>query len=422
MALVLFALLSAVQFRTARAIDCLNVDTTSGPVQGFVNKTTLHVAQFLGIPFTEPPIESRRWLPPSPKAKQNTTIDATRFGLACPHYRLGILGFPNAAGIKLTEQNLGLLDQRLGVEWVRDNIANFGGNPERISLWGQSAGAMSADYYNFAYLEDPIVAGFIMHSGSALTPFANLDTAQTNFSFVAQHFNCSGDQNFEIHCLRKVEAASLMAFLKNYSESATQPELAFIPIVDNRTVFSNYTARARAGKLSRKPALIGTTKNEGAPLVLPYNQTFGPDPAQADAITKSLILCPTVWTTRDRYAANAITFRYMYAGNFSNISPQWWEAAYHSSDLPLVFGTYGLARGAGTEFEKQVSEQMQDYWLAFAEDPVRGLPKLGWHGYEGVMGEAMLIGEGDKVMQPIAESMIESLCNDTLPGGMNHHM
>lgn len=282
---------------------------------------------------------------------------------------------------------------------------------------------MSADYYNFAYLEDPIVAGFIMHSGCALTPFANLDTAQTNFSFVAQHFNCGGDQNFEIDCLRKVEAASLIAFLKKYSESAaTQPELAFIPIVDNRTNFSNYTARARAGKLSRKPALIGTTKNEGAPFVQPYNQTFGPDPAQADAITKGLILCPTVWTTRDRYAANATTFRYMYAGNFSNISPQWWEAAYHSSDLPLVFGTYGLVRGPGTEFEKQVSEQMQDYWLSFAEDPVRGLPKLGWHGYEGGMGESMLIGENDKVMQPIAESMIESLCNDTFPGGMNHHM
>jgi acetylcholinesterase len=71
---------------------------------------------------------------------------------------LSILGFPNAAGLELDEQNLGMLDMRLAVEWTRDNIANFGGDPDRITLWGQSAGAIAADHYNFAYPEDPIVS------------------------------------------------------------------------------------------------------------------------------------------------------------------------------------------------------------------------------------------------------------------------
>lgn len=67
------------------------------------------------------------------------------------NYRMNILGFPNAAGVY--EQNLGLLDQRKSLEWVRDNIRYFGGDPSRIMIWGQSAGASSVDYHNYAFYE-----------------------------------------------------------------------------------------------------------------------------------------------------------------------------------------------------------------------------------------------------------------------------
>lgn len=53
------------------------------------------------------------------------------------NYRLNIFGFPNAAA--LAEQNLGILDQRLALEWVHSNIAAFGGDPDRIIMWGHSA-------------------------------------------------------------------------------------------------------------------------------------------------------------------------------------------------------------------------------------------------------------------------------------------
>lgn len=54
-------------------------------------------------------------------------------------YRLNVFGFPGLPGMA---QNVGLLDQRLAVEWARDNIAAFGGDPTRITLFGQSAGGM----------------------------------------------------------------------------------------------------------------------------------------------------------------------------------------------------------------------------------------------------------------------------------------
>ncbi|KAF2430383.1 alpha/beta-hydrolase [Tothia fuscella] len=73
-----------------------------------------------------------------------------------PHsmnYRTNIFGFP---GRPHTDQNLGLLDQRLAVEWVRDNIKAFGGDKSRIVLFGQSAGATSVDFYSYAWRKDPI--------------------------------------------------------------------------------------------------------------------------------------------------------------------------------------------------------------------------------------------------------------------------
>ena len=286
---------------------------------------------------------------------------------------------------------------------------------------GQSAGAMSVDYLNFAYPQDPIAAGLIMQSGTALTPFVNLDFSQTNFSFVAKNFGC-GNPKEEVECLRKVEATKLIAFLKKYSDSNTQPSVAFIPIVDNHTIFSDYTARASAKMFSRIPALIGTTSNEGSTFLLPYNQTCGPSKADAEAITLGLMLCPTIQTARDRFAANATTFRYLYAGNFSNISPQWWEGAYHQSDMPMIFGTYGIARGAGTYFQREVSEKMQDDWLAFAEDPENELPKLGWKSYQGGKGEAMLFGEDNQPVQLVTESSIEILCDGQTSGEMTHHL
>ncbi|KAJ7725456.1 Alpha/Beta hydrolase protein [Mycena metata] len=84
------------------------------------------------------------------------------------NYRINIFGLPNAPG--LTDRNLGLLDQRAVLEWVRTNIGALGGDPGRIVTWGESSGTISVGFLHFLLPADPIVYGSIMESGTALVP------------------------------------------------------------------------------------------------------------------------------------------------------------------------------------------------------------------------------------------------------------
>lgn len=161
------------------------------------------------------------------------------------NYRLNIFGFPNAAGLE--DQNLALLDQRAFVQWCQQNIAAFGGDPSRMVLWGQSAGSISVDMYNFAYPDDPVVGGFIMDSGTAESGLTSADTPQSNFTFVAENVGCeglSGDPAKELECMRGVDAVKIKDFLASYADSGASPSLGFNPVPDEKIVFSNYTQRA----------------------------------------------------------------------------------------------------------------------------------------------------------------------------------
>lgn len=168
------------------------------------------------------------------------------------NYRVDIFGFPNAPG--LDQQNLGLLDQRAVIEWLKENIAAFGGDPERMVLWGQSAGGMSVDYYAFAYPDDPIVTGLIMDSGTAQTPFTSTDVGQTNFTFVAEEVGCvEDDAAARLQCMRKVDVEKIFAVVSEYQGvgHGGGAGVAFVPVEDEKVVFENYTAQGLAGKQAK---------------------------------------------------------------------------------------------------------------------------------------------------------------------------
>ncbi|KAH6670031.1 para-nitrobenzyl esterase [Halenospora varia] len=485
---------ASVLFHTSQAIKSLKVDTTVGTVYGIVNGTHPNVAQFLGIPYAEPPVGDLRWTQSVAKSPVGG-IDATSFGPSCPqydtstpsvyeiderqflisgstsedcltvsiwapysttncseplpviawiygggqltggaqieyqiptawversqahivvqlNYRLNIFGNPHAAGLG-PQLNLGLLDQRLALEWIRSNIANFGGDPSKITLWGQSAGASSTDYYNFAYPSDPIISGIILDSSSSIGPAPTSDPQSLNFTFVAGQFGCGNlTASNELACMRKVDQLEIEAFLKKYQDAGTKPSINFTPIVDNVTRFANYTARALAGNFTKVPAIHGTNNNEGSSLTVWVNNgtTYNMTLANANTVQRA---CWAQQTFGNRYAANATTYRYYYTGNFTNISPRPWEGAYHSSELPLIFGTHDIANPS-TDFEYAVSNRMQDLWLAFMRDPVGGLPGQGWlAAVPG--GSAIEFAWDGQVVGSVAMSEFDERCDGLNP-------
>ncbi|PYH48725.1 carboxylesterase [Aspergillus saccharolyticus JOP 1030-1] len=481
----------------------LLVQTSSGPVQGFVNLTTPDVRQFLGIPFAEPPVGNLRFARPVPKSP-NGTVDAFALPSSCMqqtsnstsiyteyetgylidggdsedclylsiwapkvdgirfqqrplpvllyvpgggftsggqaslykipdnwvqrtqshivvilNYRVNVFGFPNAEGLE--DQNAGLLDQRLAVEWVHQNIANFGGDPERITFWGQSAGGGSVSLYTYSYPENPIVAAIAADSGApGLISFT--DYAHTNFTFLAGLVGCGGlNSSAELSCVRSVPATTLQTALSTY---AGTPSISFKPSVDNVTVFANWTQRALEGKVAKIPMLIGSNTNEGAGFV-----SFTPDgPGAATLLnlTESIIACPVAEEVKNRNLVGLPTYRYQYAGNFSNISPLPWFGAYHSSELPLLFGTHSQYGGSpSTQFEWEVSYAMEALWLSFAEAPSRGPVRLAIEGVTGNPNNAsvfewpefeqrednmVLFAEDGVLMQLVSADRIDDYC------------
>lgn len=167
-------------------------------------------------------------------------------------YRLNIFGFPTAAG--LAEQNLGLMDQRFAVKWIAANIARFGGDPARMVIWGQSAGSTAVDMYHFAYPDNPLVQGLIMDSGTAHLDIliSRGEGDFSSFSRVAAGVGCANQTTAaaELACMRGVPAEKIEAFVADYEDGANDPSINFIPLVDGKLVFDNYTERAAAGNMS----------------------------------------------------------------------------------------------------------------------------------------------------------------------------
>lgn len=146
----------------------------------------------------------------------------------------------------------------------------------------------------------------------------------------------------------------------------------------------------------------------------PYNPS-GPDPALAEQALLRTFFCPATESARLRQQTGLDTYRYLYAGNWTNLSPAPWLGAFHSAELPMLFGTHPNFRGESTELEYETSHAMQDAWVAFAREGVRGLQGEGWKEYEAV-GEGTVREFGDGVAaKDVSIAELEGKCDGAVP-------
>lgn len=133
-----------------------------------------------------------------------------------PNYRIGSLGFmstkgPNAAATG----NYGLMDQRLALVWVQENIAKFGGDPKKVTIFGQSAGATSAGLLTLAPSAKDLFDKVIQESGSDLNIWAYNEDEQKPWTYtaaVAAKLNCTRDNDEDMmNCLRTIDADTLIS-------------------------------------------------------------------------------------------------------------------------------------------------------------------------------------------------------------------
>jgi carboxylesterase type B len=146
-----------------------------------------------------------------------------------------------------------MLDQRLALEWLRDNVAAFGGDASRITIFGQSAGSVSVGYHAYAWETDPIVAGYILESGTPhswapLTP----EVGASHWFNASGTLGC-GTSGDVLACMQAANLTSLLAAIAAVPFDPTnalfQPQ--FQPVIDDITVFSDYSALAAAGKFAK---------------------------------------------------------------------------------------------------------------------------------------------------------------------------
>lgn len=173
------------------------------------------------------------------------------------NYRLGQWGFLQTAQL-LAEgsSNAGLLDQRLAFHWIRENIAAFGGDPDRVVAWGESAGAQSIAYHLFAYdgRDDKLFRGAILESGGPTgAQVESLSWYNSAVENLTRTVDCWGASD-QLACLREVDQDTLFA---------AHPSVVWNPLLDGDFLTGYPSQLMQEGKYVKVPLLIGANTDEG---------------------------------------------------------------------------------------------------------------------------------------------------------------
>lgn len=349
----------------------------------------------------------------SERRQDGTNLAKNGVVVVSMNYRLGIFGFfahPDltAESPHKASGNYGLMDQTAALKWVHDNIAAFGGDPAKVTVFGESAGSFSVS----SQMASPLAKGLFIHaigeSGGAFAsrgltykPLAQAETQGADFGKTVLSATT-------IEQLRAIPAQQLV-------EAKAPPGVRFGPDVDGYFLPESVAALFAAKKQNDVALLAGWNRDEGGinqkatleTLKADAEKQFGaaaPDflkayPAGTDAeavraaadFAGDSFIAFSTWKWLEAAVTDGTQPVYRYRFDWVTPEDQFHPggiAAYHSSEIPYVFGALDIMNGyAWRPEDYKMSELMQKYWSNFAKtgDPNgEGLPK--WPTYNGDSG------------------------------------
>lgn len=272
------------------------------------------------------------------------------------NYRLGALGF--LCGPDVSPGNLGLMDQAMAVSWVKDNIAAFGGDPEQLTLMGQSAGGLSIALLLCAYPQLPIQRAIMMSAPLGLELGTPQDTAPIAAAYARSLEPLGLQAALQPPQLMAAQGAAARFFIENLAKAGDVAP-PFAPVADGAFLPAPGALKTALAKAAtRVDVMIGTTRDEATAF---YER------GQFDAMTQHVFETPSLLWARQAAQAGRVAYAY----RFDHAPGGEALGAAHCIELPFVFGnreafaTAPMLGGLDEASFEQISQPVRQAFLSF---------------------------------------------------------
>lgn len=285
------------------------------------------------------------------------------------NYRLGAFGFLchpwlSAEDPRGSSGNYAILDQIAALQWVRENISAFGGDPDRITVFGQSAGSMSVQTLLSSPLTKGMMQGAVMQSASGYGSSFNRDVTMEEAAQRGRRFVgfCGADS---LEALRALPAKDILRAFKRLLHDCTKngKGLPFSPVIDGYVLTEGYDTVIEKGRLPDIPYMIGSTKHD-----------IGLTKEQQAAGEKGMLYHGCInWSLQNAKQGKRPSYVYYFTRELLGDD----AGAFHSAELWYVFHTLQRSWRPKTDGDYKLADEMNRCWCDFAKS---GNPNGGGTG------------------------------------------